>query len=632
MKEKKHPIKNYWYLWLTLIVGAVAIGIQILGNYCYVVPNVTDINGQALISCPYNNYTSPLLIIIIVWLIAVIAIMKLSEMVHDLRSGNFGIDILAIIAIGACLGVGELWAAYLITLMLCSGEALETLAGERAKKELSALIKRRPQIAHLVREGTVTDIDLAEVKVGDELLVKANEVVPVDGKLLTRLAVIDESSLTGEAMPVTKRKGSHIMSGTLNQTEATHISATTTAETSYYSQIIQLVHQAESEPSHFVNLANRYAVPFTILSLLIAGYAWWASDNPVRFAEVLVVASPCPLILAAPIAFVAGMSRCSHRGIIVKNGNALEQTARADVFAFDKTGTITTDKITVDHIDTVAGYSANDIVSIVTAVESISTHILAHSVIDYAETHNIQPANARSIREATGGGLFATVDKKRIVIGSQEFLTNNKISDLPATKIHDQTSILVAINGKYAGAIYFSDRLRRGAKTIARSLRQLGVRKLIMLTGDRQTTATQIGREVKMNHVYAQLKPTDKLNIIRDYQNQRHRVAMVGDGINDAPVLATANVGVAMGVMGSTVAGETADIIITGDHISRVVELRQIAKHTITVARQSVLLGMIVCLCLEIVAVFGFIPVIVGALLQELIDVLTIINALRAHK
>ena len=634
--KHKHTFRNYWFLWLTIIVGIVALILQWSGNVCYRVDTPPSLNAGAssfapVISCPMRDFVSPLTIILIVWLAAMISMMKLGEMIRNLRQGNFGIDILAIIAIGACLYAQEFLAAYVIILMLSSGEALEKLASQRANRELSALIKRRPQTAHLVVGDTISNIPLARVKVGDTLLVKVDEVVPVDGTLVSDHAVMNESSITGESMPVNKRRGDQIVSGTLCQTSAIRICATTNAQNSYYSQIVRLVDEAQQHPARFVNLANRYAVPFTIISLIIAGVAWYWSGDVNRFAQVLVVASPCPLILAAPVAFISGMSRASHRGIIVKGGSTLEQIARADIFAFDKTGTLTTDQVAVDHIDVAKGYTPQIIISIAASVEAISTHVLATSIINYAHQHHIQPAPAHSIREATGGGIFATIDRRRVVVGSLAFLRSNHIKNLP-DNIHDQTAVLVAAGGKFIGAIYFTDTVRPGAKTALNTLRHLGVKQTIMLTGDRQATAQHIGRTVGVDKIYSQLSPTGKVDIINQYRSQKHRIAMVGDGINDAPVLATADVGVAMGVMGSTVAGETADAVITSSHIGRIAELRQIAKRTMRVARQSVLTGIVICLALEIIALFGFIPAVIGAILQETIDVLTIFNALRARR
>lgn len=608
MVKIKNIVVNYW-----LLLSVITTGIAIL--VCRTLLPHNDIVWRTLLCL----------------LLAVVVLTKLVEMIRDLRQGNVGIDILAVIAIVACLATGELLAAYIISLMLSSGEALEILASRRARRELSALIKRRPQIAHLVIGDTTNTVSLSEVKLKDVLLVKKNEVVPVDGLLLSNQAIMDESSLTGESLPATKKRGDKIISGTVCQSTAIKITATTTAKDSYYSQIIRLVEESDKRPSRFVNLANRYAIPFTVISLALAGLGWYLSGNPTRFAEVLVVASPCPLILAAPIAFVAGMGRCSQRGIIVKGGDALEQIAQADVFAFDKTGTLTTNKIVVDRIDTANNYSKKSILAIAAAIESASTHVLASSIVDCANQHQLKLPPAKSIRESTGGGMFATIDGRRIVLGSPSFLARSKITGLP-TDIHNQTAVMVAVNGRYAGAIYFVNPIRHGAKNTLNNLRQSGVKGIILLTGDRPEVAKRVGDYLDINAVFSSLSPVGKVTVIDKYRDHGHQVVMVGDGINDAPVLTTANVGIAMGVMGSTVAGETADAVITGSQINRISELRHIAMRTLVIAWQSVLAGMILCLGLELIAVFGIIPAAIGALLQEVVDVVAITNALRALK
>lgn len=608
MKRLIKTFKNYWAFWSTIIIGALI----------------------AILLTAKPNFSSLANLITFAW-IAIICCWKIIDIVGQLRHANFGVDLLAIIAIIACLTIHENLAAYIIVLMLCSGEALESLASNRAKHNLTALIKRQPQIAHRLSNGAVTDIPLTKVQINDTILVKPNEVVPVDGQLISGKAIIDESSLTGESAPVHKNVQDKIISGTLCLNQAVNIRATSTARDSYYSQIIRLVKDIENQPAHFVNLANRYAAPFTILSLIIAGIAWFLSKDATRFAEVLVVASPCPLILAAPIAFVSGMSRCASRGIIVKNGSALERIANADTFAFDKTGTLTNNHLAVSHIDAAAGYNPDTIIAIAAAAESVSTHVLAGSLINYAKEHHIQLAPAKSIRETTGGGVFATVDQRRIVVGNPEFLASNKITGLPS-QLPNSTAIIVAVNGKYAGAIYFNDTARYGAKSTIQKLRELGVKHIIMLTGDRQSTARQIGTQIGIKKIYAELKPTDKLAIVKSYQDRQHCVAMVGDGINDTPVLAKADVGVAIGAMGSTVASESADAVIANSRINSIAILRQISLSTTRIARQSVIAGIIICLVLEAIAAFGVIPAVVGALLQEVVDATTIISALRARR
>lgn len=558
-----------------------------------------------------------------------IVIFKSIEIIQTIKSGQFGVDILATIAIVSCTFTGDMIAAYIIGLMISSGEALETLAGRRAKRELSALIKRQPTRVHLVDNDDVVEVKLDRIKVGDIVLVKANEIVPIDGRLIDQAAVMDESSLTGESTPVSKVNGDQLISGTVNLKNNISIKATTNANDSYYAQLIRYVKSMEGQPSRFVSLSNRYAVAFTIISLVIAVASWIISGNIQRLTQVLVVASPCPLLLAAPIAFVSGMAKCSKNGIIVKNGSALELTALADTFAFDKTGTITDNQITVSRIESYSSdYTRTDLLSIAAATESASTHILATCLINYAKVRNIEPANITSIREVTGRGLFARLEHKRIVLGSLSFLASNKIAGLPSGG--DQLATYIAINGRLVGIIYFAETIRPGINNTIRKLRSLGVKHCLILTGDRRESALRVGQQIQITKVFSGLKPQDKVVVVQQYQANNHRVVMVGDGVNDTPVLAAADVGVAVCAMEATVASDTADVVISGNRVNRIYRLRQIAKQTLCIAQQSVLIGVFLCLILELVAAFGYLPAIYGAISQEVIDLLAIVNALRA--
>ena len=557
-----------------------------------------------------------------------IVIFKSIEIIQTIKSGQFGVDILAVIAIVSCTFTGDMIAAYIIGLMISSGEALETLAGRRAKRELSALIKRQPTRVHLVDNDDVVEVKLDRIKVGDIVLVKANEIVPIDGRLIDQAAVMDESSLTGESTPVSKVNGDQLISGTVNLKNNITIKATTNANNSYYAQLIRYVKSMEGQPSRFVSLSNRYAVAFTIISLVIAVASWIISDNIQRLTQVLVVASPCPLLLAAPIAFVSGMAKCSKNGIIVKNGSALELTALADTFAFDKTGTITDNQITVSRIESTSDYTRTDLLSIAAATESASTHVLATCLVNYAKVRNIEPANITSIREVTGRGLFARLEHKRIVLGSLSFLASNKIAGLPSGG--DQLATYIAINGRLVGIIYFAETIRPGINNTIRKLRSLGVKHCLILTGDRRESALRVGQQIQITKVFSELKPQDKVVVVQQYQADNHRVVMVGDGVNDAPVLAAADVGVAVCAMEATVASDTADVVISGNRVNRIYRLRQIAKQTLSIAQQSVLIGVFLCLILELIAAFGYLPAIYGAISQEVIDLLAIVNALRA--
>jgi len=616
MKKLFNFVKNYWQFAITVVVGLAAL--------------IT-----AFAMRDFNNNISRWAIII--WGVFV-AITLFVDMVKTLRSGRYGVDILAITAIGACIAVGQFWAALIIVLMLTGGETLEDYAQSRAQRELSALLKRAPQIAHLIhngKSGETRDVPVNEIKPGDLILVRSAEVVPVDGTLASDAAEFDESSLTGESLPVAKKSGDKVMSGSLNGTEAVTIRATATAKDSQYERIIALVREAEEQPAPFVRLSDRYAVPFTLISYAIAATAWIWSGNATRFAEVLVVASPCPLILAAPIALISGMSRASRHGIIAKNGAALEKFAAAKAIAFDKTGTLTHGVVEIEKVLPSEIFVKNfgkdaetKLVQLVAGAESGSSHVLASSLLTYAKKKKMKLPPASNVREITGSGIYATVEKHKILVGQTSFLKQNKIANTPDDD--EQTSVFVGIDGEFAGRIVFADKLREETAATVAELKDLGMQEIVMLTGDNKVTAAAIAQKVGLDF-RAQLLPEDKVREVKSLREKYGSAAMVGDGINDAPVLAASDVGIAMGARGSTAASESADVVIMLDDLSRVATLRQIAQRTIRVALQSVWWGIALCIVLMIIAAFGVIPALIGAVLQELIDVTVIFNALRAH-
>lgn len=612
-RKIKNLLKDYWILILAILVAITAIALNFTLN---------DIKlKQSII----NN--------LIIALGSIMVVTSGIDMLKSILKGSYGIDILAITAILACLAIGQYWAAYVIVLMLSGGEALETLAAKRARKELSKLIKRQPQTAHLLKaNGQVKSIAIDKIKIGDNILVKPSEIVPIDGRLVTKSAELDESAMTGESIPVIKTKGEKIISGTLNRSTAITIKVTALLKDSYYSRIIKLVKDAESSQSRFVNMANRYAIPFTLLSYTIAGLAWILSGDATRFAEVLVVSSPCPLILAAPIAFISGRSIASRYGIIVKDSAALELTANAKIFAFDKTGTLTSGKIKVAKVEANHQYTPENVISFAASAESFSSHVLAVAVTNYAKNKKINTKVTKNAREIPGQGIFANIDNKKCLVGSLDFLKNNKIKDLPL-ELSGKTNINVAVNGYYAGTLYLDDTIKPNAKNTLKNLLNNGVSKIIMLTGDNHSSAKKTAGLLNITDFYAKQSPLDKVNIVSSLkQSSKDPIIMVGDGINDAPVLAKANVGIALGSMGSTIANESADVVITSPNINRIAVFQKISQHTINIARQSIIYGIVLCLFLEILASFGFIPALIGAFFQEVIDVVVIVNALRVHR
>ncbi len=570
----------------------------------------------------------PLLAQIIVTIAgALVALTMFIGMIKTLRSGKYGVDLLAILAVIATLFVSEYWAAMVILVMLTGGDALEDYAAKKANTELKALLDNSPRRAHVVSPTGTTDVAVDDVKVGQHVVVKPGELVPVDGVVITGHSDFDESSLTGEARPVAKTVGSPVMSGALNGDEAVTIKVTKLAKDSQYQQLVKLVKEAESTPAHFVRLADRYAVPFTIAAVAISLVAWGISQDPRRFAEVLVVASPCPLILAAPVAMVSGMSRASRNGVVVKTGSVLEKLAGAKTGAFDKTGTITNGHLTVARVLPAAEVTTERLLHLAASAEQDSSHILARSLIKYISAKQISLAPVANLSEVTGRGITATIEDHQVKVGKLSFVAPQSAQAALTT-----TAIYVSVDGQYYGAISFTDHVRpEAAATVAR-LKLLGVTNLMMLTGDQRAIAQQVAKKVGITAVKADLLPEDKIAVLKAVPDDRHPLFMVGDGVNDAPSLATADVGIAMGANGSTAASETADVVILKDDLAKVAKAVAISKDTLRIAKQAVLIGIAICTALMLIASLGVIPAFIGAMLQEVIDTVSILWALKARK
>ena len=555
---------------------------------------------------------------------AIVAFSMFIGMIKTIRSGKYGVDLLAIMAVVATLAVSEYWAAMVILVMLTGGDALEDYAAKKASTELKALLNNSPQTAHLITNGKTSDIPVNDVKVGNQLIVKPGELVPVDGIIKNGEGLFDESSLTGESRPVSKTAGDEVMSGSVNGDNAITLQVT---KDSQYQQLVKLVKEAESTPAHFVRLADRYAVPFTIIAIIISSLAWVFSGRPERFAEVLVVASPCPLILAAPVAMVSGMSRASRNGIVVKTGSVLEKLAVAKTGAFDKTGTITSGQLTVDKILPTGKIDSTQLLHYAVSAEQQSSHILARSLISYATAYNVSLSTVDQLKELTGKGILATVDGREVKVGKLKFVSPENLDQMLAA-----TAIYVSVDGQYYGAITFTDHIRPEAKQTMNRLKRLGVTNLLMLTGDQAVIADKVAQQVGITQVKADLLPQDKINALKAIPTNEHPVFMVGDGVNDAPSLVTADVGIAMGAHGSTAASESAAVVILKDDLSRVAKAVSISQETLRIAKQAVLIGIAICTILMLIASTGIIPAFFGAMLQEIIDTVSILWALKARK
>lgn len=563
------------------------------------------------------------------------AISMLSEMIHTLKEGNWGVDVLAIIAVVSTMVVGDYWAAWMILVMLTGGDFLEDYATGQADKELRALLNNSPRIAYKLVAGKLTEIPVDQLQVGDHVVVKPGGQVPVDGKIVKGTSSFDQSSLTGESLPVDKTVDDELMSGSINGDTAVEMEVTKAAKDSEYQAIVSLVKSSQAQPAKFVKMADRYAVPFTIISLVIGIAAMITSmvtapnlgwqGHFLRFAQVMVVASPCPLLIAAPVAWVSGMSSMSRSHIIVKSGTTLEKLARTRTFAFDKTGTLTENQLVIEKVAPTAesGLSAAELQSLAASAEQQSNHIMASSLVK--ETDKKQLQAVEDLQEVTGQGVSGKVNGKLVKVGKLDFVCPGH----EAVKV-DSTAIFVSVDKQYAGYISFKDQMRPETPTTLQRLRAQGIKHIMMLTGDHESVANKVGKVAGVDDIRHDLLPQEKIAAIKDVAPENRPVVMVGDGVNDAPSLTAADVGIAMGAKGATAASESADAVIMVNDLSKVNDAVGISKHTMKVANIDVLTAITIVILIELVAFTGIIPALWGAILQEVVDLITICLALLA--
>ena len=560
------------------------------------------------------------------------------DMIKDLREGKYGLDILAATAIITSVVLKEYWAGIVIVLMLTGGEALEDYAEGRAQNELHDLLTKAPEKVHLLKNNRLIDASVEEVHPKDILVVRPGEVFPVDAVIIEGATSIDEASITGESLPIPKNVGDEVLSGAVNIEGVIKIRATKVASESQYQQIVKLVQNAINSQAPFVRLADKYSIPFTIIAFGIAGTVWAISGDAIRFLQVIVVATPCPLLLGAPIALISGMSRAAKHGIIVKNGAALERLAQIKTLAFDKTGTLTHGVPIVKDVVTFEGFDKKDVLGLAAALEQNSVHTLAQAVVAKAHDEHVKFVRVKGATEQVGRGISGIVAHKHINVGRLSYLEargveiSSKERGLLAKS--QNTATYVSVNNKLAGYITFTDEIRKDAGKAITELRRLGVKNLLMVTGDQKAAALTVAKAVHLDasDVYAECLPADKMRIIEEVPVKEGLTAMVGDGVNDAPVLASSNVGIALGARGSTAASESADVVIMVDNLSKVPESVAIAKRTFFIAKQSILIGIFISVGLMVLFATGKFKPVYGAAIQELVDVTVILNALRAHR
>lgn len=557
---------------------------------------------------------------------AVIALSMLWGMIKKLKRGDYGVDLLAIIAITSTLAVGEYWAAMVILLMLIGGDTLEDYANEKAHGELKTLLDNTPRTAHRLAGGQQEEVSVDDLQVGDRVKVLPGELVPVDGQVIAGHSTVNESSLTGESLPLGKQADDELLSGSVNGDGILEMTVEKRAADSQYQQLVALIKAADQQPATFVRLADRYAIPFTIISLVIGVAAWMWAGDPVRFAQVLVVASPCPLILAAPVAFVSGMSRSSADGIVVKNGDVIEKLATARSAAFDKTGTLTEGKLAVSAVVPVDGVHQEELLRLAASAEQGSNHVLAHSIVERARAKSLTLSSPENLEEVTAQGVSAEIDGRQVKVGKRTFAAPHQNIAPAAT-----TAVYVAVDDQYFGRIELADELRSEAAATIDELREAGIKTIIMVTGDNAAIAKRIAKQLSISKVFADLLPKDKITHLRDLPADERPSIMVGDGVNDAPVLKVADVGIAMGARGATAASESADVVILTDNLHKVANAVTIAEETLAIAKHAVLIGIFVCVALMLLASTGVVPTIIGALLQEVVDTVCILWGLRAR-
>jgi len=570
----------------------------------------------------------------VIWIAVTVPVLLalLAEIVTSLRSGDLGLDIVAALSMTAALAVGENLAAAIVALMYAGGQYLESYAERAARREMTALLSRVPRTAVIHRDGQLAEVALDLVRPGDRLLVRQGDVVPVDGAIVEGVAVLDQSALTGESLPVQRRSGEAVLSGSTNVGDAFDLVAARLATDSTYAGVIRLVEAAQRSRAPMSRLADRYAILFLAVTVLLAAAAWALSGDAVRAVAVLVVATPCPLILAVPVAIVAGLSRAAKLGILIKGGKAIETLAQVRALVIDKTGTLTIGQAKLINIRTVDGITPDELLRIAASLDQASKHIIAQTIVAEARGRGLSLAIPAEVVEIPGEGIEGKVDGRMTAVGGLHFIAvkfGSAVWGLAGDRPPGAVASAVAVDGKLAGLLVLADELRAGTEELLRDLRELGIERIVLATGDRHEVAHFFSSGLSLDLVRSELTPDQKILVVLS-ERKNGPVMMIGDGVNDAPALAAADIGMAMGAKGAAASAEAADVVLLVDQLDRVLPAMRIAQRSRFIALQSVVAGMGLSILAMVAAALGYIVPVEGALLQELIDVAVIFNALRA--
>ncbi|WP_415183018.1 heavy metal translocating P-type ATPase [Phaeovulum sp.] len=567
------------------------------------------------------------------WSAAVIPVLAalLVEIVRSLWRGEVGLDIVAALSMSAALFFGETLAAAVVALMYSGGTFLESFAEGRARREMSDLLSRVPRTATRHQNGALEEVPLDDIAPGDLLLIRQGDVAPVDGTVENGSAVLDQSALTGESMPARLMQGQDVMSGSTNAGEAFDLRASRRAADSTYAGIVRLVEAAQKSKAPMARLADRYSLVFLAVTVVLASGAWWFTGDPIRAVAVLVVATPCPLILAVPVALVAGLSRAAHFGVLIKGAKPLEALARIRTLVLDKTGTLTDGRPHIVSITAQAGWSEGDILFYAAALDQASKHPVAQAIVTAAQVRGMVLPVPEQVVEAPGEGVSGRVGGRDVRVGGADFVTAQTGAVDQGGWHGDAGAVRVALalDGRFAGSLVMADELRAGTAELLAGLRKQGMGRILLATGDRRDVAEVVTEGLDLDGIHADLGPDQKVALVLA-ERKTGPVMMVGDGVNDAPALAAADVGVAMGARGAAASAEAADVVLLVDRLDRLLPGLEIARRSRRIAVESVIAGIGLSAAGMVAAALGYLTPVQGALLQEVIDVAVILNALRA--
>jgi heavy metal translocating P-type ATPase len=571
----------------------------------------------------------------LVWTVATLAVLGslLVQVFGALRRGDVGLDIVAALSMSAAIAFGEPLAGNVVGLMYASGQLLEAFAEGRARREMTALMGRVSHSAMRYDASGLEEIAISLIRPGDRLLIRQGEVLPVDGIVSGDAATLDMAALTGESLPQPVSPGAEALSGSTCIGAAFDLVANRIAAESTYAGIVRLVEAAQASKAPMVRMADRFAMGFLFLTIAMAGSAWYLSADPIRALAVLVVATPCPLILAVPVAIISGMSRAAKIGVLVKNGGMLETLARVQTAILDKTGTLTHGQAAVIDIRTTAAFSADEVLKAAASLDQASGHVVAAALVRAATGKGLRLSKPEEVKETPGTGIEGCVDGKTVVVGGSGFVRRTSGGADPRSLVtpamRTSLTVAVAVDGKLAGVIVLQDQVRADARSVLNAFRAAGIRKIVLASGDRAEIAQAVGAELGMDAVLGDLTPEGKVAAVRA-EARNGTVMMVGDGVNDAPALAAADIGVAMGARGTASSSEAAGVVLLVDELGPLAKAVAIARRSRRIALQSVSAGLALSIGAMIGAAFGYLQPVEGAILQEVIDVAVILNALRA--